>query len=85
MNLEEEDFLEATNHAVLAAVAFMTSSISSLPRWRTRGILEGQLMITSIPEGETDLSYCLVRMGRLFSDMWRALVCAAAVYMVLRK
>ena len=77
--------MESTNYAALGAVAFMMSSISSLPRWRTRGMPEGKLMHTGIPEGETDLSYCLIRTGRLFSEIWRALVCAVAVYIVLRK
>ena len=84
MNLGEEDLLEVTNHAALAAVSYMTSLISSLSRWRNRGMPEGELVTNGTPDGRTDLSYLSVRMRRLFSDMWRALVYVATIYRVLR-
>lgn len=85
LNLGEEDHLEVTNHAALAAGAFMTSLISSLVRWRTRGTPEGELVTTMTPDGRVVVVYLSVMTGRLFSEIWRALVCAAAVYMVLRR
>ena len=42
LNLGEENLLESTNPAALAAVAFMTSSISLLPQRRSSGMPEGE-------------------------------------------
>ena len=68
-----------------AALAYNTCSISSLMRWCLRGVLAGELIVTASPEGRVIYLYWLVRLGKLLEGMCNALVCAAAVYSVLRR
>ena len=69
------------NYAVLAC---MTCSSSSLLRYRTRGGPEGLLVVTTSPVASVTGWKVAVSAGRLFAGICRALVCAAAVYRVLR-
>ena len=45
----------------------------------------GELIVTTLPDKSRMDLYLLVRVGMLLAGMWRALVCAAAVYSVLRR
>lgn len=45
----------------------------------------GELIVTTSPDASLMVLYSLVRVGKLLAGMWRALVCAAAVYRVLRR
>ena len=44
-----------------------------------------QLVIHVSPDGSFTVVYAVVRVGKLFYGMCSALVCAAAVYKVLRR
>ena len=74
--------MEVKNHDVLAAVAFMTSSISSLSQWRNRGTPSGKLVTNGKPHGRVIVIYLLVMTERLFPGMCGALVCTATIYRV---
>ena len=64
LNLGEEDNLEVRNHAVLAAVAFMMSSISSLVRLYTRGIPKCEFVTDGVTHGRMVVVYLVVMTER---------------------
>ena len=70
---------------VYAALACSTCSISSRPRWRTRGSPDGELMVTTSPDESVIVSYVELSVGKLFAGICNALVYAAAVYSVFRR
>ena len=74
----------ARNYDALAEFSFMTLSISSLVRWHTRRVPQGELVIGMAPEGRVVVVYWSVRTGRLFLGMCKAVVCDVALYRVLR-